>query len=417
MSSLYGRSLARVGENLVMALETVRTHRVRSGLVILGVAIGVATLMAMVTVLQGFTAKIESEIKDNDRVTFRVVPFTVMERSRMRELRARPQLTAEDRRALLALPELDSVDFNAQQQGTPQVFRFRGEKTRPSVLIGVSESFLDVSRIRLDQGRFFSRAEVLRGAQVIVLGSGPAQLLFPHVSPLGKTVRLDSGEFLVVGTMMTRRSLFGSFAENYGVIPYTTFLRLFSDRERRFTRLTAAPAAGVRLDEATDAVRRVMRQRHRLRVGKPDDFEMVTEDEVLRFTEQLTGPMAIVLVVLSSIALLVGGIGLMAIQLVSVTERTREIGIRKALGARRRDILWQFLIEASTLTGIGGVLGVAGGLGLGALASRIAGFPTIYSTAYSSIAVAFSVGIGIGFGLWPAMQAAKLDPIEALRQE
>jgi putative ABC transport system permease protein len=161
----------------------------------------------------------------------------------------------------------------------------------------------------------------------------------------------------------------------------------------------------------------VLRQRRRLSPGTPDNFDIVTEDEVLQFTEQVTGPMAIVLTVLSSIALMVGGIGLMAIQLVSVTERTREIGVRKALGATRRDILWQFLIEASTLTGLGGVLGVAGGLGLGALASAISGFPAAYSPLYSAIAVVFSGGIGIAFGLVPAMKAARLDPIEALRHE
>jgi putative ABC transport system permease protein len=412
------KAIARLAENIRMGLDTVRTHRVRSALVILGVMIGVATLMGVVTIVRGFTIKIEADIKRSDTAVFRIVPYTHMERSRASELRRRPEMTEEDRRALIELAEVRRVAYIVQRRGPPFIFQYRGEKTRPSSMIGSSEDFSEVVGFRIRQGRSFTEAEVRRGADVIVLGSGPAETLFPHGSPLGKKVRvLDAGEFLVVGTFQPRKTLFGSFAENYAVIPYTTMQRLFPNPRRRFTALIVQPARGFTLEDGMEAARTLMRQRRRVPIGAPDNFDMFTEDQVLEFTEQVTGPMAIVLVVLSSIALLVGGIGLMAIQLVSVTERTREIGVRKALGARRKDILSQFLIEAATLTGLGGILGVAGGLGLGALASAVSGFPAAYSPLYVAIAVAFSCGIGIFFGLAPAIKASRLDPIEALRHE
>jgi putative ABC transport system permease protein len=411
------RPFARIAENIWMALDTVRTHRVRSALVILGVTIGVATLMGVVTIVRGFTIKVESDIKNDDHPVFRVALWKVMEHSRSSELRKRPGFTPEDRRALQELSKVGRVSYLVQG-GRPTPFHYRGEKTRPASLVGTSEDFPEVRGFRIAKGRFFTESEVSRSMPVIVLGNGPAETLFPHGTPLGKTVRVDNvGDFLVIGTFQPRKSLFGSFAENYAIIPYTTFQHQFHDPRRRMSGLIVLPAPGVSIEESADAVRQVLRQRRRVGIGQPDNFEIVTEDEVVQFTQQVTGPMSIVLTVLSSIALLVGGIGLMAIQLVSVTERTREIGIRKALGARRRDILGQFLIEAGTLTGLGGVLGVAGGMGLGALASKISGFPTAYSLAAVIIAVVFSCGIGVVFGMLPAIQASKLDPIEALRHE
>jgi putative ABC transport system permease protein len=250
----------------------------------------------------------------------------------------------------------------------------------------------------------------------MVLGHGPAKDLFPDVDPIGKRIRLGDEHYRIIGVFDERKSIFGGLSENFAVIPWTTFKKSWGRRnDPYFIYMTVAE--GHVPDDVEQEARAVMRRRHGLRPGEKDDFVLISNDRINEFVKRITGPIGLVLLVLSSIGLTVGGIGVMNIMLVSVTERTREIGIRMALGARRRTILAQFLVEAGMLTGIGGVLGVALGSGLAHALGKVANFPAIVHPLAAAIGVLFSAGIGVFFGLYPASRAAKLDPIEALRYE
>jgi putative ABC transport system permease protein len=268
----------------------------------------------------------------------------------------------------------------------------------------------------MERGRYLNDAELITRARVVCLGAGPAKDLFPHVDPLGKQVRIGEDHYEVIGVMEERKSIFGGMSDNFAIIPWTTFKKRFGRRhDPYFIYLTVAE--GYEPEDVAEEARNVMRRRHGLKWGEKDDFAVISNDRINEFLRQITGPVGVILLVLSSIGLTVGGIGVMNIMLVSVTERTREIGIRMALGARRRVILTQFLIEAGTLTGIGGVLGVALGFLLAHFLATMANFPANVHPAVALAGVLFSVSIGLFFGMSPAFRASRLDPIEALRYE
>jgi putative ABC transport system permease protein len=280
-------------------------------------------------------------------------------------------------------------------------------------------------------GRIFTPAEVEHRRQVVILGQAPYQTLFPNIDPIGKQVRIGTHQFTVIGVFDTRPSP-GGFggADDFAVIPFTTQEKFYGKvMEKGYTGGNITPAAFrsamialVPRDDATreQAMREaeaVMRIRHNLRLDEPNDFDLVTQDAILKVWDQFSQATFLALVVISSIALMVGGIGVMAIMMISVTERTREIGVRKALGARRREILWQFLIEAAFLTSLGGILGIILGSGIGLIVHWISGFPVSLPWWSFALGIGFSAGVGIFFGLFPAIKASRMDPIEALRYE
>jgi putative ABC transport system permease protein len=305
------------------------------------------------------------------------------------------------------------VSFIVQPNGPPQTLRYKDQKSRMVQVIGTQPSLLYIQSLDLEEGRMFTEEELLHRAKVIVLGHSPRRDLFPNVDPIGKKVRVSNDDFTIIGTFAARKSVFGEMGENFAMVPYTTYKQTLW-KERDGQSIAALVRDGYTLDEAKEEVTRIMRVQRKLKANQNNDFAVTSSDAALEFIGKVTGPIAMVLAAISSIALLVGGIGVMNMMLVSVTERTGEIGIRKAVGALRQDILWQFLIEAGTLTGVGGVCGIVAGLSAAFGVSRLTGLPFSLSPVYILLAVMFSVSIGVFFGLYPAHRASKLQPVSAM---
>jgi len=280
----------------------------------------------------------------------------------------------------------------------------------------------------MEAGRSFTEQEVLRGRSVAVIGYGPFEALFLSrgIDPIGKPIRIGTAEYTVLGVIGKRPSPGGGMnlgQDDFAIIPYTTFRKQFgSEKVRRpfggiMAMVPVLPKDGVSREEMMREVEAIMRIRHGLTLDKPNDFDLVTGDAIIAVWDQISSAILLSLVVISSIALMVGGIGVMAIMTISVTERTREIGVRQAIGARRREILVQFLIEAAVLTSVGGVLGILMGSAIGLLVNVISGFPVSLPWWSFALGLGFSAGIGIFLGMLPAWRASRMDPIEALRYE
>jgi putative ABC transport system permease protein len=289
-------------------------------------------------------------------------------------------------------------------------------------VLGADSNWLQVNFLRMAQGRFLSDHEVQRRRQVVVLGDAPARALFPNSDPIGKQVRIGADSFTVVGVLEERPGLLGGNTNEFVVIPASTYDKKFpAQRFRgylfRFLAIGVTAREGFTREQLLRDIEEVMRSRHRLKLDEENDFDVLTADSIMKILDQLTQAEFLALVVISSIALMVGGIGVMAIMTISVTERTREIGVRKAIGAKRGEILWQFLVEAVVLTSLGGLLGIALGSGIGFAVNALAGFPVSLPWWSFALGLGFSAGVGIFFGLYPAFRASRLDPIEALRYE
>jgi len=411
-----GTVSATFNDSLHQALDVIRSRKMRSGLVILGVAIGVTTLMGMVGILAGLGEKIKQDITASDKVVLTVSKFDYLVGGVDEKVLSRPDLTPEDAEAIKEeCPAVDKVDFYIDANRFT-ILHYRSEKTR---LVGVGASgtgFPEVYSIPLAEGRYFTEDEIRHARNVVVLGYGPRDDLFPHVDPIGKKIRMGRKEYRVIGCFARRQSLFGSLGENYALIPHTTYMQDWA-MEYEFKYINATIRKGYTLEQAVDQVTELMRVRRKVMPHEDQNFVIMTSDAVQEFVGRITGPIALALVVISSIGLMVGGIGVMNIMLVSVTERTAEIGLRKAMGATSGVVQLQFLMEAGTLTGIGGIVGVVAGYILAWAIANVANFPMALSPIYVIIAVVFSIGIGVFFGLYPARRAAHMDPVTALRYE
>jgi ABC-type antimicrobial peptide transport system permease subunit len=292
--------------------------------------------------------------------------------------------------------------------------------------MGTTERYVDINFAKMEFGRAFTQQEVQRARQVAVVGFSVYEGLFAKrgIDPIGKAVRVGGVEYTVIGVIGKRPSPGGlGGADDFAIIPYTAFRKQFGSEKRQRgpfgipVMIAALPKEGVTREEAMTELETIMRIRHGLTLDKPNDFDLVTTDAVLAVWDQISAAILLSLVVISSIALMVGGIGVMAIMTISVTERTREIGVRQAIGARRREILVQFLIEAAVLTSVGGLLGVLAGSAIGLVVNLVSGFPVSLPWWSFALGLGFSAGIGIFFGMLPAWRASRLDPIEALRYE
>jgi putative ABC transport system permease protein len=425
-----------VKEHSVMAFDTVRANKMRSGLTVLGVVIGITSIVAMTALIRGFDESLRDSIRAIGPNTIFVQRFGITSFAGGREfseLMKRPTLSQADARALEEQAStLQYVDIEIGAGAGPPTQRrvfYRDQKTRPQIVFGTTEYFAEGTRIPIVAGRFLNGTEIQFRSDVAVLGNTAYQLLFAErgLDPIGKTVRIGTNQFTVVGVFGKRPSpgAFNLNQDDFVVVPYTTFQRVFGIRIVQGFRgamqtpmqISVLPRPGVEQQAAVDEVERIMRSRHGLKLDQPDDFDIVTQDAVLNLWNRVSQATFFALVVISSIALMVGGIGVMAIMSISVTERTREIGVRRALGARRREVLFQFLTEAAVLTSVGGVLGIVLGSAIGMTVHFVTGFPVSLPLWSFALGLGFSAAVGIFFGMFPAIRAARLDPIEALRYE
>jgi putative ABC transport system permease protein len=417
-----------LSEILSMAVGTLVTNKMRSALTIVGMVIGVTSIVGMTSLVRGFGDQMEQLIRQLGSDTIYVSKMSIVSFAAGREfwdLMRRPDLTEADAAALKAgAPSAMLVGMQlGGGPGAQQVRMTYGkESTKEMVVVGAVGNFMETNYMEMAQGRFLNDFEVTHRRQVVVLGQAPGETLFKNTDPIGKKIRIGRDEFTVVGVFGKRPSPIGGNPDEFAVIPITTYDKLYPPPRfrgiiMRFLMISVVPYPGVGREQIQGEVEQIMRSRHRLRLDQENDFDIVTSEVVMKIFDQLTQAVFLALVVISSIALMVGGIGVMAIMMISVTERTREIGVRKALGAKRRDILWQFLLEAVFLTALGGLLGVVFGSGIGLVVHWATQFPVSLPWWSFAIGLGFSATVGIFFGMYPAFKAARLDPIEALRYE
>jgi putative ABC transport system permease protein len=435
MSALT-KQFALMRETAAMAFDTLRANKMRSALTVLGVVIGVTSIVGMTSLIRGFDSSLRESFNSLGPNTIFLTRFSAVSMSSgasFMELLRRPLITVDDMKAIERLSTTAGmVDVwlgGGGPPGTQSIQRifYRSERTRPMPILGTTENYVEINFAEMVAGRSFTQQEVQRARQVAVIGYSPYEALFQQrgIDPVGKQVRIGNVEYTVIGAVGKRPSP-GGFSigvDDFVIVPYTAFRKQFgSERTARGpfgmpVSIVVLPKEGASRADAMREVEAIMRIRHGLTLDKPNDFDMVTTDAILAVWDQISAAILLALVVISSIALMVGGIGVMAIMTISVTERTREIGVRLAIGARRREILVQFLIEAAVLTSVGGLLGVLMGSAIGLLVNIVSGFPVSLPWWSFALGLGFSASIGIFFGMLPAWRASRLDPIEALRYE
>jgi putative ABC transport system permease protein len=410
-----------LGETIRMAVDSLKSHKMRSFLTALGIVIGVMTVIGMVSIIQGLNRSFLSELEAVGSDIIGITKFEpgIQVGDRTEEERQSKDLTFDDAIALTRESHLVkavavSLSVNFFESVPVKYQNIRSEET---IIIGMNEQYPQVLSVYLPQkGRFLTASDVQHSTNVCVLGEDTAETLFPHSNPLGKAIRIGPEQFLVVGVLQKRGSVFGQSRDNFVGIPITTLMKNFPyDLEN--IEIIATPRDRGTLTETIEDITNILRKRRKVGFGKPNDFAVFTQDTIVDLYNQITGAAYLVMVVISSIGLLVGGIGVMNIMLVSVKERTREIGIRKAIGARSADILKQFLFEAVFLTGTGGILGIILGYFISALVKAATPLPA--SVTAWSVVLGFLVAVSVGlfFGIFPARKAARLDPIVSLRYE
>ncbi|MGH7693354.1 MAG: ABC transporter permease [Gemmatimonadaceae bacterium] len=409
----------RLDENIAMALSTLRLSKLRSGLTILGVVIGISTVMAMATLVNGIQNQIISTIEIAGPTTFYVMKAfsqtPVNPDALPAWIRIRPDLSRREAERIASLPE---IGFAALWAQTLARLEYKGTRSGATTVTGADDRFQEIYGGELVLGRWFTRSEMRSGASVVVLNEDNARRLFGRENPLGKWMRVGARPAEVIGLWAEPENAFAPpGADNGAIVPFEMMWAQYPIDKTNALFISVKPRPNVKVDSAQAAVTVALREMRKLRPADKNTFDLITQDQILDIFTSLTGAFFLVMMVLSSVGLLVGGIGVMAIMMVSVTSRTREIGVRKALGATRRDIMTQFLVEASTLTGIGGVFGILAGVGVGQLIATVLSVDAPVPVTQTTVAVIVSVAVGIVFGLIPARRAARLNPVEALRYE
>jgi putative ABC transport system permease protein len=403
-------------ESIISAFMSLRAHKLRSFLTLLGIIVAVTSIIAVVTVINGLNSKVTDLVTGRGADVFildRMGTSDVFDWRSIIEAQRRPELTNED--ALALSEQGENLLYVAAD-----VYRrdkiWGGNRSVDDMMVrGVGTEFPFLSTFEIERGRHLAPLEIERSRPVVVIGHEVAEELFPTSDPLDDTIRVRGRHFTVVGIAKPQGTVFGATQDDFVVIPLSSWQKIYDRRASVSISIKAANPDNVQA--AIDETRMLMRVRHRLRPAQPDDFGFITTQEFLELYDKVTTGVYSALVGLVAISLLVGGIVVMNIMLVAVTERTREIGIRKALGARRRDVLRQFLVEAVILAALGGIIGVGLGFGIAVTISKVTPLP--YSLTWWSIALGIGLAsiVGIAFGIYPAAKAARLDPIVALRYE
>lgn len=411
--------IPNVGEGVLLALEAMRASKLRSALTILGVVIGVTTVMVMASLVEGIRSQIFASIENASPETFYVIRFfssvPLNPQNLPAEVRIRPVVSEADAVALRRVPTIAHAGLWVQVQ---QRLEYQGERSQGLLVWGADNTYLDVQGGTLLEGRWFSTGEMADGSHVMVIEQDVATKLFGHLDALGRVVRIGDHSFTIIGVFQNPENVFQPPGQQNGaVIPFRAAQQNFHYDDTNALFIVVLARRGVHVDQAKDDAIAALRQRRGLRPDAPNNFDLLTQDQILGIIDKLTSAFFLVMIALSSVALLVGGIGVMAIMMVSVTDRTREIGIRKALGATRSEILLQFLVEAATLTAVGGLIGIGVGMLGGEILKSVLGIrsgPPLWS---ALVATGASIAIGLVFGVVPANRAARMDPVEALRYE
>jgi len=407
-----------IRENLLLALDTLRSHKFRAFLTILGVLIGTATVIGVASIFKGLDQQVVDVAEGFGTRTLFIfkwdpgIKFNVTREEWMRK-----PLTYDDALAIREnCPSVESVSAETFRWGPAVTTKYKGQEMVDTNFSGPTPEQFQNTNAELKDGRLFNEIDNLHRRDVAVIGADVVTRFFEGADPIAKVINVDGHNFEVVGTLEKRKQLLGENGNDRTVfVPYFTFKKIYPDAKDNF--LTAQVVPG-KLNQATDEVRSLLRRRRNVKFNEKDNFGIATAESLISQFRDIMGTVVLVTVIISSIGLLVGGIGVMNIMLVSVTERTREIGVRKAIGARRSDITWQFLLEAMTLTAAGGILGILLGYTLSFLIRTfVPQLPSVVPVWSVFTGFLVAVSIGLFFGMWPALKASRLDPIVALRHE
>lgn len=404
-----------LGETVMLALDTLRSHKLRSFLTLLGIILAVATLVGVQSVVAGLNLYVSDKIANLGANAYIIDRFGIITNmDEFTKAQKRPRLVYDDYLALS--DEMKTAREVAAIEAVTQDVRGGGDLFEDANILGITPNYLDVRAITIAKGRSFSQSDNDHRTNVCVLGNDIAVKLFPNVDPLGRTVRVATQEFQVIGVANVIGTVLGQSQDQFVMVPFLTYEKIWHSTQNSITMFVSAVSPEM-IDASMDEVRMILRARHHLQYRAADDFGMIGSSSITGLWKELTGNIFAMAIGLTSVFMVVGGIVIMNIMLAAVTERTREIGIRKALGARRSHILTQFLVESAVLAAAGGIIGILFASGVTWFVRAVLEFPMSTPIIAVVISLTLSTVVGLFFGIYPAMRAAKLDPIEALRAE
>jgi putative ABC transport system permease protein len=405
-----------IGDNLALAMDSLRAHKLRASLTMLGLTLGVATLITVMTLVQGANLYVEQKIADLGTNVFRVsrLPFAITDFSLLVKAQRYRYLYPADMEALAR--ECESCQSVGASLSAGVSLRYGNKELEDASMLGHTPSMSGIDTRTVELGRYFTEVEDRHAAEVCLIGDRVVTEFFPGANPVGRTIRAGNAEFLIIGTFEKIGSVLGQDQDNFLVIPLRTFLKLRGQRNSLLVHVKAEGADNA-FERAQDDTRRVLRARRHVAPGKDDDFFIATAASYISLWQSISAAFFAVFVMVSSISAVVGGIVIMNVMLVSVTERTKEIGVRRAVGATQEDVMRQFLAESVMQCVVGGVIGVLIGFGCALALRQTTSFPASVQTWVAILGVVLSSIIGLFFGIYPAVKASKLDPVVALRAE